>query len=88
MAYLAGGERLDAPQQLRDILDGHLEAEGVPPEQHGGGLLQQAPASAALAQHHLLVTHKTRLMASAGETLERIVTFQADSEKLSQNFML
>lgn len=55
-ADLAGGERLDAPEQLWDILDGHLEAESVPPEQHGFGLLQQPPASAALAHRHLLVT--------------------------------
>lgn len=57
-ADLAGGERLDAPEQLWDILDGHLEAESVPPEQHGFGLLQQPPTSAALTHRHLLVTDR------------------------------
>lgn len=63
-AHLAGGERLDAPEQLRDILDGHLEAERVPPEQHGFGLLQQPAAPAALAHRHLLVTHRGRCLVS------------------------
>lgn len=66
-AHLAGGERLDAPEQLWDILDGHLEAESVPPEQHGLGLLQQPPASAALAHRHLLGTDRDQFVRKAGK---------------------
>ena len=52
--YLAGGEGFNAPQELRDILDGHLQAEGVPSERQHLGLLEELTTSARLRGDHSL----------------------------------
>lgn len=50
--YLTGGEGLDAPEQLRDVLDGHLQAAAARSERQHLGLLQQTTPSGPLGCNH------------------------------------
>lgn len=52
--YLTRGKGLDRPEELRNILDGHLQAEGVRSERQHLGLLQELTPSGPLCCHHSL----------------------------------
>lgn len=52
--YLTGGEGFDAPQKLRDILDGHLQTEAVSFEEQRLGLLEKLTSSTGLSSDHSL----------------------------------
>lgn len=52
--YLTRGKGLDGPEELRNILDGHLQAEGVRSERQHLGLLQELTPSGPLCCHHSL----------------------------------
>lgn len=56
IGYLTCGKGFDAPQELRNVLDGHLEAEGVCSERQHLWLLQELTASGLLCSHHSLRT--------------------------------
>ena len=51
-AYLAGGEGLDGPEELWEVLDGDLQAEAVPTELQRPGLLQQTAPPHTLQHRH------------------------------------
>lgn len=54
LQYLTCGEGFDAPQELGNILYGHLEAEGVRSERQHLWLLEELTPSARLRRHDSL----------------------------------
>lgn len=52
--YLTRGKGLDGPEELRNILDGHLQAEGARSERQHLWLLQELTPSGPLCCHHSL----------------------------------
>lgn len=52
--YLTCSKGFDVPEELGNILDGHLEAKGVCSERQHLWLLKELTASAPLCRHHSL----------------------------------
>lgn len=50
--YLTGGEGLDAPEDLGNVLDGHLQAGAARPERQHLGLLQETTPPGPLGCDH------------------------------------
>lgn len=53
-SYLTCGKGFDAPQELGNILDGHLEAEGVRSKRQHLWLLEELTSSGLFCSHHSL----------------------------------
>lgn len=64
--YLTSGKGLDGPEELRNILDGHLQAEGVRSERQHLGLLQELTTSGPLCCHHSLQDKAGREIKTVG----------------------
>lgn len=56
VGYLTCGKGFDAPQELGDVLDRHLEAEGVRSERQRLWLLKELTPCGRLGGHHSLRT--------------------------------
>lgn len=52
--YLTGGEGLEAPEEVREVPDGHLQAAAAGSERQHLGLLQETTPPGALGQDHRL----------------------------------